>query len=95
MQGARVTRSLIDVILTNQPELFRNCGVYNPEISDHALIYGFIKEELNLRKAGLSNFDRREILTTNTLSRTFVMPHGMLVRFLTQLMIKLVSGKYL
>ena len=43
MQGACVTRSLIDVILTNQPDLFRKCGVYNPEISDHALIYGFIK----------------------------------------------------
>lgn len=45
MQGARVTRSLIDVILTNQPELFSNCGMYNPEISDHALILWVYKRK--------------------------------------------------
>ena len=56
MQGARVTRSLIDVILMNQPELFRNCGVYNPEISDHALIYGFIKERVKPQKGRVFKF---------------------------------------
>lgn len=46
MRGACVTRSLIYVILSNQPELFRNFGVYSPEISNHALIYGFMKEKV-------------------------------------------------
>ena len=41
-----VTQSLIDVILTNRSGLFGDCGVYNPELSDHALVYGFIKERI-------------------------------------------------
>jgi hypothetical protein len=33
--------ALIDVILSNHPELFSDSGVYNPEISDHAAVYVF------------------------------------------------------
>lgn len=75
--------------------MFSNCGTYNPEIGDHVLIYGSIKENLNLGKAGLSNLDPRGILTRNTTRRTFVMLHGMLTTLSIQLMIKLVSGKHL
>lgn len=39
-----ITESLIDVILTNEPELFNDCGVYDPELSDHALVFGFLRE---------------------------------------------------
>ena len=66
MQGALTTQSLIDVILTNQPELFGNCGVYNPEISDHALIYGFMKEKAKPQKGrvikfrSMKNFDEKQ-----------------------------------
>ena len=35
---------LIDVILTNKPELFKECGVFDVGISDHALVYGLMKE---------------------------------------------------
>ena len=56
MQGARVMQSLTDVFLTNRPDLFRNCGVYNPEISDHALIYGFIKERVKPQKGRIVKF---------------------------------------
>lgn len=38
------TPTLIDVILTNKPELFKNCGVCNVGISGHALVYGLVKE---------------------------------------------------
>lgn len=38
------TQTLIDVILTNKPELFKNCGVCEVGISDHALVYGLVKE---------------------------------------------------
>lgn len=38
------TQTLIDVILTNKPELFKNCGVCDVGISDHALVYGLVKE---------------------------------------------------
>ena len=37
--------SLLDVILTNKPELFRESGVYNPEVSDQCMIYGVVKEK--------------------------------------------------
>lgn len=42
-EPTRVTmysQTLLDVLLTNTPEMFTRCGVYNPEISDHYLIYG-------------------------------------------------------
>lgn len=35
---------LLDVILTNKPQLFKRCGAINPEISDHHLIYGIITQ---------------------------------------------------
>lgn len=38
------SQTLIDVILTNKPELFKECGVCDVGISDHALVYGLIKE---------------------------------------------------
>lgn len=31
------TQTLIDVILTNQPDLAQKSGVYNPKLSDHSL----------------------------------------------------------
>ena len=45
-EPTRVTmhsRTLLDVLLINTPELFTRSGVYDPEISDQYLIYGQIK----------------------------------------------------
>ena len=39
--------------------MFSNCGVYNPEISDHALIYGFIKEKAKPQKGRIIKFRSR------------------------------------
>ena len=36
--------TLLDVILTNKPEHFSSRGVFDPEISDHHLIYGVMKD---------------------------------------------------
>ena len=47
-KATRVTKdsqTLLDVILTNKPELFRECNVYNPENSDHAMVYGALTEK--------------------------------------------------
>lgn len=41
------TETLIDVILTNNPDLFEQSGVVFPEISDHGLIYGLMKEKVH------------------------------------------------
>ena len=38
------SQTLIDVILTNKPELFKDCGVFDVGISDHALVCGLMKE---------------------------------------------------
>ena len=49
-EPTRVTTSsatLLDVILTNNCQLFRTSGVFNPEISDNCLIYGLMKEKCN------------------------------------------------
>ena len=34
------SQTRIDVMLTNSPDLFKNCDVYNPKIGDHSMIYG-------------------------------------------------------
>lgn len=34
------SETLLDVIITNKPELFVECDVYDPQISDHAMVYG-------------------------------------------------------
>ena len=31
-------------LVTNHLELFENCGVYDPALSDHGLVYGFLNE---------------------------------------------------
>ena len=38
------SQTLIDVNFTNKPELFKDCGVCEVGISDHALVYGLMKE---------------------------------------------------
>ena len=53
MRGFLITKSLIDVILTNHPELFENCGAHDPALSDHGLVYGFLNETVKHRKARL------------------------------------------
>ncbi|PFX28601.1 RNA-directed DNA polymerase from mobile element jockey [Stylophora pistillata] len=47
-EPTRITENsstLLDVILTNQPQVFREGGVYNPEISDDHMVYASLKEK--------------------------------------------------
>lgn len=48
--STNTSRTLIDILLTNQPELFRYSGVVDPELSDHKLIYGILKEKVTAHK---------------------------------------------
>ena len=43
-RGATTTSTLIDVLLSNRPEMFKQCGTYDTALSDHLLIYGLMKE---------------------------------------------------
>ena len=48
-EPTRVTansQTLIDLKLTNNPDLFKNYGVYKPEIRDHSMIYGEMTEKV-------------------------------------------------
>ena len=56
MRGSLITKSLIDVILTNHPELFENCGVHDPALSDHGLVYGFLNETVKYQKVKIVTF---------------------------------------
>ena len=49
--GSHITESLIDVILTNQPEMFIDCGLYESGLCDHALVYGFLNERCVNRRS--------------------------------------------
>lgn len=40
-----VSSTLIDVLLTNRPVYFIKSGTFDPEISDHCLIYGVLNEK--------------------------------------------------
>ena len=55
-RGLETTSTLIDVLLTNRPELFKYCGVYHPSLSDHALIYGIMKNKSLPQKPKIINF---------------------------------------
>ena len=41
------TSTLIDVLLTNRPDLFKTCGVYNAALTNNKLVYGLKKEKVN------------------------------------------------
>ena len=51
-----ITESLIDIILTNEPELFNDCGVYDPELSDHALVFEFLREDVKFQQGKIIKF---------------------------------------
>ena len=55
-RGKIITESLIDLLLSNRPELFQYSGNYHPCLSDHVLIYVALKKKINLNKPKIINF---------------------------------------
>ena len=41
----KTSQTLLDVMMTNKPELFRTANVYDPGISDHAMVFGIMREK--------------------------------------------------
>ena len=65
-EPTRVTansQTFINVILTNNPNLFKNCGLYNPDISDHSMIYGEMTKKV--KKHTTKTLVTRQTKTTN------------------------------
>ena len=50
------SQTLLDVILTTTPELFGKCGTYDPEISDHHLVYGVMTEKVRKHRPKIIRF---------------------------------------
>ena len=48
--------TLIDVILTNNPNIFTECGTYEPAISDYQLIYGLMSAAVHKHKSKVISF---------------------------------------
>ena len=48
--------TLIDVILTNNPNILTKCGTHEPSISDHQLIYGFVSAADHKQKSKVVSF---------------------------------------
>ena len=62
------SETLLDVILTTKPQLFKQCGAIHPEISDHHLIYGIITQSVHQHRrktcpSGTSKKSTRTCLT--------------------------------
>lgn len=55
-RGTIVSHSLVDVLLTNRPELFKKRGNYYPALSDHALIFGVIRDMIKTNKSKIIYF---------------------------------------
>ena len=43
-------------LLTNHKELFEDCGVYDPALSDHGLVYGFLNDMVKHQKGKIVTF---------------------------------------
>lgn len=52
------TATLIDVLLTNQPDLFIRGGIFDPALSDHMLINGIMKEKARKHPRKIIHFRR-------------------------------------
>ena len=48
--------TLVEVLLSNRPELFQCAGNYYPCLSDHALIYGILKNNVNPTRSKVISF---------------------------------------
>ena len=56
IRGSVLTKTLIDVILTNEPQLFTECVVYQSELGDHRLVFGFLKEKIKPQNGKIVKF---------------------------------------
>ena len=71
-EQTRITASsqiLLDVILTNQPDLFKTAGVINIGLSDHCMVYGFLEKAVKQHPAAVINCRSIKNLDINEFTR--------------------------
>ena len=62
------SETLLDVNLTNKPELFKTSGALNPEMSDHHLVYGIMKERVSQHERKVVTFRSTRTLDVEKLN---------------------------
>ena len=70
-EPTRVTYSsstLLDVILTNKPQLFKRSGVLNPEISDHYLTFALMESKIPKHRQKVVTFRSTKSLDVKMLN---------------------------
>ena len=85
-RAGRTTKTLIDVILTNEAHLFIKSGIYDPGLSDHPIVYGFMQHNFirQLKPSPeLLSFAQLRTLRKKNFKNTSILHLGMLVKFLT------------
>ena len=71
-EPTRVTahsESLLDVILTNNPDMFKKCGAYQPEMSDHHMVFGEMMEKVHKHKTRTITFRQTKSTDFEQLNR--------------------------
>lgn len=66
------SETLLDVILTNAPKMFKKCGTYEPEISDHRMIYGELTEKVRMHKIKTITFRQTKKTDFEELNRDLI-----------------------
>ena len=61
-KGSKTNFTLIYILLTNKPDQFKCGGIYHPSLSDHALIYGILKENLPRQPSKVITFSKLQKL---------------------------------
>ena len=59
---------MIDVILTNKPDLFDESGVVYLEISDHGLVYGLMKDKVHQHQSKIITYRSTKNLVVEKLN---------------------------
>ena len=89
-----VSSTLIDVLLTDRHDYFIKSGTFDPEISDHCLIYGILNEKTihHQPKTIMSRNLKSILIPLNLLQRNWLMPRGRLEKFSMILMTEFIIG---
>lgn len=81
------SQTLLDIVLTNKLYLFQGCDVFNPELSDHAPVYGLLKIQVKS-----SPFEILKVSMKKNWNTICIWHHGMLEIFLIRSRTSIASG---
>lgn len=81
------SQTLLDIVLTNKLYLFQGCDVFNPELSDHAPVYGLLKIQVKS-----SPFEILKVSIKKNWNTICIWHHGMLEIFLIRSRTSIASG---